>query len=247
MVTFFISRILGIVREMAVNNYGMGDETDAYYAAFQIPDIIYTVLVGGALSTAFIPVYGKYIAKKEYDDAYDVASTIWNLTAIFATAMAIIGAIFAPFLVGLMVEYEGEKLELTIKLTRIMFIQAFTMCMTGIAQGILQTHKKFSVPAIGSIIYNITIIVFGVKFYQYFGMAAYSIGVVLGAVLNLAIQLPYVAAFKYKHRFVLKLKHPGTKRFFMLAIPAILGLAMSEVNLLVNTYFASSLGKRKTA
>ena len=245
-ITSFLSRILGYIRDIVITStFGLGYKTDAYYAAFTIPDMIYYCLVGGALSSAFIPVFSSYIAKKEDEDGYIMASTILNLVALVAAALCVIGVIFAPELVNLLVQFEGVSYTLTVLLTRIMFAQSFFMCLTGISQGILQSYKHFSSPALGAVLYNITIILVGLLLARLFhlGIMGFSIGVVCGAIVNLAVQLPAMKRFKFRYKPVLELKHDGVKQFFKLLLPVLLGLSMNELNLLANQYFGSGLGE----
>lgn len=245
-ITSFLSRILGYIRDIVITStFGLGYMTDAYYAAFTIPDMIYYCLVGGALSSAFIPVFSSYIAKKENEDGYIMASTILNLVAVLAAALCIIGVVFAPELVNLLVQFEGESYTLTVLLTRIMFAQSFFMCLTGISQGILQSYKHFSSPALGAVLYNITIIIVGMLLARLFhlGIMGFSIGVVFGAIVNLAVQLPAMKRYKFRYKPIINLHHDGVKQFFKLLLPVLLGLSMNELNLLANQYFGSGLGE----
>jgi len=244
-ITAFLSRIIGYVRNIVITStFGLGIDTDAYYAAFTIPDMIYYCLVGGALSSAFIPVFSGYIAKKENEEGYKMASTILNMVAILAAALCVLGVIFAPELVDVLVQFEGEAYTLTVLLTRIMFAQSFFMCITGIAHGILQSYKHFTTPAVGAVLYNITIICVGLILAKVFnlGIMGFSIGVVCGAIMNLAIQIPKLKYYKFKYMFILDLHHEGVKQFFKLLVPVLLGLSMNELNLLANQYFGSGIG-----
>lgn len=244
MITYFLSRILGYARDIVItSNIGLGVQTDSYYAAFTIPDLIYTLLVGGALSAAFIPVYSQYVNTDEQEEANKVASTIINIIAILASIMVIVGLVFTPQLIGLITEFKGYGFRLTVILTRIMFVQCLFMCVTGISQGILQAHKKFSISAIGGLLYNIAIIAFGVILNKKLGIMAFSIGVVVGSVINFMIHIPYLKGFGFKYIFKIDYKHKGVKKFFLLLLPVLFGLAISEINLIVNQYFASGLGE----
>ena len=244
--TSFLSRIIGYIRDIVItSSFGLNYMTDAYYAAFTIPDMIYYCLVGGALSSAFIPVFSSYISRKENEDGYVMSSTILNLVSILAAFLCLMGEIFAPQLVNLLVQFEGESYTLTVLLTRIMFCQSFFMCLTGISQGILQSYKHFSSPAMGAVLYNITIIVVGLILSRVFdlGIMGFSIGVVFGAIVNFAVQIPAMKRFGFQYKLVIDLKHPGVKKFFALLLPVLLGLSMNELNLLANQYFGSGLGE----
>lgn len=240
MITMMLSRVLGFVRDIAVTgSFSVGAQTDAYLAAFTIPDLIYFALVGGALSSAFIPVFSGYLATKKEEDAYIVASTILNLVSIAALVLIAIGILFTPQLVRMLVKFTDETFELTVLLTRIMFAQSFFMCLAGISQGILQSYKEFAAPAFGAVVYNIAIIVIGLLLQQKLGIMAFTIGVVIGAALNLAMQIQAMVRYQFRYRLILDLHHPGVKKFFLLFLPVVLGLSMNELNLLVSQNLAS--------
>ena len=243
MLTMLLSRVLGFVRDIVITgSFGFGYETDAYYAAFTIPDLIYFALVGGALSSAFIPVFSSYLATKKEEDGYEVASTILNLVSIAAMILIVIGLIFTPQLVRMLVQFKEESFALTVLLTRVMFAQSFFMCLAGISQGILQSYKEFAVPAFGAVAYNIAIIVVGLILSQKLGVMGFSIGVVVGSMFNLGMQIWALAKYGFSYRIVLNLHHPGVKKFFALLLPVVLGLSVNELNLLVIQYLGSGLG-----
>lgn len=238
------SRVLGYVREIVLTTvFGQGPMTDAYKAAFLIPDVLYLILIGGAFSTAFIPVLSGYFTKGQERDAWEVASTILNFVLISVTVG--IGLLYfaAPWFVVHYISpgYAPETQALTIYLTRIMLIQSFFMCLSGIAQGICHVHQQFTAPAVGPLLYNIAIIVIGLKLMARFGITAFAIGVVVGSFLNFAVHIPYLAKLGFRYYPVLHLRHPGVKEFFRLALPVILGLSVIYLNTFVTQYLGSWL------
>lgn len=238
-----LSRVLGFGREISVSStFGISWQADAYNAAFSIPDLIYFALVGGALSSAFIPVFSSYLATDQEEDGYVMASTILNIVGIAALVLIALGLVFTPQLVRILVDFSDERtVALTIFLTRLMFAQCFFMCIAGISQGILQCYKEFTVPALGAVIYNVAIIAIGLLFHERLGITGFTVGVVVGAALNLLIQIPAMRRNGFSYRFVLDLRHPGVRRFFLLLLPVVLGLSMNEINLLVVQKLASGL------
>lgn len=244
MLAMLLSRVLGFVREQAMTTqFGRTYITDAYIAAFSIPDLLYNLLVGGALSSAFIPVFSSYLAKEKEDEAWDVASTVINIAVIALVVGIILGEIFTPYLIPIVAsKFQGEKLALTIKLSRIMFPAVLFTGLNGIMMGILNSYKDFTSPAIGAVIYNVGIISLGIALGPYLGIAGFSIGVIVGVIGNFLIQFPTLIRMrKMKYRPVLNLKHPGVKKIFVLMVPAIIGLSVSQVNLLINQNLASGL------
>lgn len=239
-----ISRLLGFVRDISVSStFGISWQADAYAAAFTIPDLIYFALVGGGLSSAFIPVFSSYLATEREKDSSIMASTILNLVGIAALVLVALGLLFTPQLVGLLLDFQEEKtIALTVLLTRIMFAQCFFMCLAGISQGILQCYKEFTVPALGAVVYNITIILVGLLLHKQLGIMGFTIGVVIGAALNLLMQIRAMRQYGFTYRLTLQLNHPGVKKFFLLLLPVVLGLSMNEINLVVIQNLASGLG-----
>ena len=241
-----LSSILGYVRDIIMTSvFGMSSQYDAYNAAFTIPDTIYTLLVGGGLSAAFIPVFSGYIAEHKDEDGYKMASTILNLVAITAAVLSIIGLIFTPQILPVFTDFSGwsdEAVQLTVTLTRIMFFQGFFMCLTGICMGILQSYKDFAPPSIGAVLYNMTIIGVGVLLLTLgTGIAGFSIGVVAGSIVNFLVQIFPIRKHGFEYKKVVDLDHEGVKQFFKLFWPVLIGIGVTQINLVVNKRFASGL------
>jgi putative peptidoglycan lipid II flippase len=243
MIAMMLSRILGYARDVIIySKFGQNYYTDAYNAAFSVPDLIYYLLVGGALSSAFIPVISGYIAKNEKDEAWHVVSTVFNLIMILLSFGIAIGMIFTEELIYILVPgFNQESIDLTVKLTRIMFAQSFLMTLNGIIQGVLHSSKHFLSPAIGSVLYNVGIIAIGLLLSKPFGIAGFSIGVVGGALLNFLILLPALKKTGIKYYPGINLKHPGVIKLFRLIIPVFIGLSVTHLNLFVTQNLASQL------
>lgn len=243
MLAMIISRILGYVRDMVIYaRFGQNAITDAYNAAFSIPDFLYMLLVGGALSSAFIPVFSGYLATGKEEDAWRIASTVFNLIVLLMAAGIAFGYIFTSQLVYALVPgFAPETMALTVKLTRIMFVQAFFMALSGLSMGILNSYHHFTSPAIGSILYNLGIIAAGMALAPYLGITGFSIGVVAGAVANFAVQVPSLVRRGLHYRFTLDLRHPGVRRIGTLILPVLVGLSVTQLNLFVNQNLASAL------
>ena len=246
-----LSSILGFVRDIIISSvFDMSSATDAYNTAFTIPDTIYTILVGGGLSAAFIPVFSSYLAEKREEDGYRMASSILNIVAIVAAVFCIIGEIFTPQLLPSFVDFSDvnrwtpEVVQLTVTLTRIMFFQCFFMCLTGICMGILQSYKDFTPPSVGSVLYNMTLIGVGVLLLTLgTGIAGFSIGVVLGSIVNLFVQILPIYKHGFKYKKIVDFDHEGVKKFFKLFGPVVIGIAVTQLNLVVNRRFASGLSE----
>ena len=252
MLTTIASRILGYLRDVLIfAKFGQNELTDAYNAAFSIPDFLYMILVGGALSSAFIPVFSGYLARNQEDEGWKVLSIIFNWIMLFLCVGVVFGITFAPQLVNWLVPgFDEATKQMTVNLTRIMFFQVIFMCLSGISTGILQSYKNFTAPAIGSVLYNLGIILGGVllaapieRFFPGYGIAGFSVGVVLGAMLNFAVQFAAILKLGVRYSFSMDLHHPGVRELLVLIVPVFIGLAASQFNLFVNQNLASELSE----
>ncbi len=250
MFTTVISKVLGYLRDVFIyNQFGQNRITDVYNAAFTIPDLLYTILVGGALCSAFVPIFTSYIATNKKEEGWQVASIVFNWVMVLLVVGIGLGCIFTPQLVRLIVPgFEADAMDMVVNLTRLMFLQALFMSLSGISMGILNSFKQFTLPALGGVIYNLGIILGGLflagpieKIWPGYGIAGYSVGVVLGAALNFAIQVPGLRKLGMKYTRSFNLKNPGVQRLLLLMVPVLIGLSVSQINLLVNQSLASHL------
>ena len=243
MVTTLIARILGYVRDMVIYSwFGQTYVTDAYNAAFSIPDFIYMLLVGGALSSALIPVLGQYLARGEDEEAWKVTSLVLNWAVLLVILLIILGMVKTRALITLLVpKLPPETIELATGLTRVMLIQTFFMALSGISLGVLNARKHFTLPALGGIIYNLGIILVGVMLARQWGITAFSVGVVVGSALNFAVQLPALARAGIRYYPILNPNHPGLKQMLILMVPVVIGLSVTQINLFINQNLASGL------
>jgi len=240
------SRFLGIFRDrILASEFGAGQTLDVYYAAFRIPDLIFNLIVLGALSAGFIPVFTRLL-KKHFDnnneEAWQVASIVLNLLGIALVVLNILGIIFAPFLMKLIAPgFSPEQQKLASDITRIMFLSPLFLGISSILGGILQSFKRFFIYSLAPIMYNLGI-VFGALFlvpkYGVFGLAY---GVVIGAFFHMLIQIPTVFRLGFNYRLIFDYKNKHVRKIILMMIPRSLSLAVNQVNLLVITIIASTL------
>jgi putative peptidoglycan lipid II flippase len=242
-VAMILSRLLGYVRDVLLYaHFGQNRITDIYNAAFSIPDFIYMILIGGALSSAFIPVFGGYLARGEEDEGWRVASSLLNLVVMLMVTAISLGMIFTPQLVRLLVPgFSPGEVDMTVYLTRIMFIQTFFMGLSGVTVGVLNSYKHFTSPALGSVLYNLSVVVIGGLLGPRLGIVAFAVGVVVGAVMNFAVQLPPLLRLGLRFKPLLDLRHPGMRQIGALVFPVLIGLSVSQFNLFVSQNLASNL------
>jgi putative peptidoglycan lipid II flippase len=239
------SRILGLLRDrILAGQFGAGDTLDAYYAAFRIPDLMYNLMIVGALSAAFIPVFTELVSEKKEKEAWRLSSGVLSLQIFITALVSLVLAFFAPEIMQVVTPgYSGEKMELTVMLTRIMFLSPFFLGISGIVGGVLVSFKKFLFYSLAPIFYNIGIIIGALFFVKSMGPIGLAWGVVLGAILHMLVQLPAVrhSGFHFNFEFISAFKNPDVRKVLRLMIPRTLTIAVSQINLTVITIFASTL------
>lgn len=246
MLTLFISRILGFVREMIVAKvYGSSIVTDAFFSAFTIPDVMFNILVAGGLSSGFMPVFTSYIANDDEEGAWKSASTFLTVGLIFIVLFNIFGIMFARYLVPVItpgIARTQEGYDLTVKLTRIMFSAVTFTVLAGLVRGILNSYKIFTSPSIGPMLYNVGMILGALILGKTYGIYGMAIGVIIGAVFNFLVQYPDFRRVGKRFRLSLDIHNPGFRRMLILMGPSIIALSISQLNLVVNQSIASLLG-----
>ncbi len=240
------SRLLGLLRDrFLASSFGAGDTMDIYYAAFRIPDLVYNLLILGALSAAFIPVFTGLIAKQDNkEEAWKMANGVMNLAIFFLIIVSLVLAIFTPFLMKLITPgFSPEKMEKVILFTRIMFLSPIFLGISGIFGGILTSFKQFLIYSIAPIFYNLGIIVGILVFVKFMGPIGLAWGVVLGALFHMLVQWPAVKniGFSFFPNLKESFRNKDVRKVIKLMIPRTMGIAVNQINLLVITIFASLL------
>lgn len=243
MAATLISRLLGFLRERAVADvFGRSAATDAYSAAFAIPDLMYFLLVGGALTAAFIPVFSGYLARGEEREGWAVASTFVNLTLLLLAGLTVAGMLLSPWLAPLVAyRFTGEQRELLVRLMRLTFPTVFFTAAAGLQTGILNSYRAFTAPAIGPLLYNAGIILGAYALGPRLGVEGMAWGAVAGAAANCAVQLPATLARNRGWRPSIDWHNPGVRRIAGLMGPSVLGLSAAQVNIIIGNNLASGL------
>lgn len=246
MVAQLASRILGFFRESIMAGFfGKTSATDAYNTAFILPDLLYWLLVGGVLSSAFIPVFSEYINKENEDEGWRVVSSVVNIIFIGLSLLVILGIIFTPQFIHLQVPgFSKENQNLAVHLTRIILIQPLILALSGLTMGILNSYKIFWPSALGTVLYNACIILFGIILARPNNpqtISGFAIGVVIGALANFLVQIPALRRVGLRYYPIIDWKHPGVKRIAMLAVPIILSYALNQIQVVVNSNLGSQL------
>jgi len=239
-----LSRVLGVVRDrILAGQFGAGDALDIYYAAFRIPDLVYSLLVMGALSAGFIPIFTKYfVAKMDEKRAWHIANSVLNILAITVIVVAAIIFMFAPDLVPYLVPgFDSDKTAQVASLTRIMMLSPILLGISSVFGGILQSLKRFFIYSLAPILYNIGIIVGAIWLSPIWGVQGLAYGVILGAAMHLLIQIIGSYSLGWKYEPIFDYKDTNVREIGRLMIPRTMSLGIAHINLVVMTVIASTL------
>jgi putative peptidoglycan lipid II flippase len=241
------SRIFGYIRDMVVASFfGASWLTDAFWVAFRIPNLLRRLLGEGSLTVSFVPVFTEYLQKKSRQEALELVSIAFTLLSIILVVISILGVIFSPFIVTLMAPgfiKEPGQFALTVYLNRLMFPYIFFISLVALCMGILNSFRHFAAPALSPVILNISMILAALFLRNYFEepITALAVGVMIGGVLQLAMQWPFLVKYGIKFKFKFNFHHPGIKKIGLLMFPAIFGAAVYQIDVLVGTILASLL------
>lgn len=244
MIAVFLSALLGVLRNRLLisNFYETKELLDVYWAAFRLPDMIFQLLVVGALSAAFIPVFSDMIAKDK-EEANRVASSIINFVVFVLLILAAGIFIFARPLSELITSgFTSEQIDLMANLTRVMIVAQIFFGYSSFLTGIIQSHKRFLLPALSPLLYNLGIIAGIVFLSDSIGIYAPAVGVVVGAFLHLLVQLPLTRTLGFHHLFTSwDFRHPKVVEMLRLMFPRTLALSVTQIEQTAMVFFATSL------
>lgn len=242
-----MSRIMGMVRDMVVSRlFGAGLATDAFFAAFQIPNMLRRFFAEGALTAAFVPTFSEWYTKKGEEETRALANVCFTALTLVMAAITIAGIVFSPQIVHLM--FPGfaanpEKLSATILLNRLMFPYIFFVSLVALCMGILNTVRHFFTPAISTVFLNLSMILAALFLHNRFQVPIVSlaVGVLIGGLLQLALQLPVLYRKGFPIRPNFNFGHPALKRIALLMGPSIFGVGVYYLNITVGSILASLL------
>ncbi|MBI3955381.1 murein biosynthesis integral membrane protein MurJ [Candidatus Gottesmanbacteria bacterium] len=244
MVTVALSRVLGLFRDRLLAARFSPQDLGIYYAAFRLPNMIFELLVMGALSTAFIPVFTSYLDSKGKEEAFQMASSLINIGLLVFGLLCLPIVLFTKQISMLLAPgFSREQLELMSTFTRIIAVaQVFPLIVGNFFTGILQSFRNFFIPSLAPVIYNLGIIIGIVFLTPSVGLYAPVIGVVIGAFLFMLIQVPLTYSLGFRHKWNFTLSHPGTRDVVRLMLPRTLGLAVSQIDTTIDLVLSSLLG-----
>ncbi len=244
------SRVLGLVREQVVAAlFGAGLHTDAFQTAFRAPNLLRDLFAEGALSTAFVTVFSRKITQEGDLAAWRLAAKVATATTVIMSGITLLGVLFAPFVIGVMAPgFHPEKMKLTVLLTRIMFPFILLVSLAALAMGILNAKRVYGMPAMASSFFNLGSILGGVGFGwlidPHFGeksLIGLALGTLLGGFLQLIVQFPPLKRVGFSVKADFFWNDEGVRQILQLMGPAIIAASAVQVNVMVNTMFASFL------
>jgi putative peptidoglycan lipid II flippase len=246
------SRVLGLIREQIFAwLFGGGKEMDAFTVAFRTPNLLRDLFAEGALSTAFVTTFSKKIATEGVESAWSLANKVATLAAIFMSAVVVVGILVAPYLVNILAPGFSStpgKMELTYHLAQLMYPFILLVSLGALVMGMLNARNVFGVPAMASSFFNVGSIVGGVALGwwldPHFGTRALyglALGTVIGGALQLGVQLPSLRRLGYRFRPDFHWKDEGVRTILRIMGPAIVAASSVQVNVMINTWFASWL------
>lgn len=237
-----ISAILGVVRTRLLIQYFYADPAvvDVFWAAFRLPDMIFQVIIVGALSSAFIPVFSRYLGDKVESNL--IASSMINIVMAIMIGLSILVAIFAyPLSVLIAGGFNQDQLLLMANLTRIMALAQVFFGFSSFLTGVIQSHQRFLVPALSPLLYNLGIILGIICLSRIWGIYGAAYGVILGASLHLVAQLPLANRLGFRYRLAWEPKHEAVKEMSRLMLPRVLTLALVQIEATAIVTFSSWL------
>ena len=242
LVTMTLSNILGLLRDHYLARNVSTFDLDIYYAAFRIPDLVFNILIFGAVSAAFIPVFTSYLSKDEKKKAFELANSLISIGAAILILLAAVLYFLMPKLTHLIVpDFDAFRMQKTVEISRILLLTPIFFSISYFIGGMLNSFKRFVAYSFAPIIYNLSIIIAAIFFANRFGITAVAWFVVVGAFLHMLIQVPTAVKLGWNYRPQFDFKNSAVRRVFKLMIPRAVGMGANNLMLVVYTAVASAL------
>ena len=243
--SFGLAAVAGLFRNAVIAaTFGIGSELDAYYAAFKLPDLLFTVVAGGALATAFIPIFADYVADGDRGGAWRLTSAVLNWVIMLVTLLAGLAALIAPVLVHTVIApgFSPAAQAETVEVMRIVLLSTIVFGMSAVFGSALNGLKHFLLPALAPVVYPLGVAAGALFLAPTMGVRGLAIGAVVGAVLHLLIKVPALIKYGFHWSPLLRMGDGSVTRVAVLMGPRVLDLAMFHLTLLATTNLASRLG-----
>lgn len=245
MFAFVLSNVVGLLRQVLISRaFGTNRAIDAFYAASTYPDLIFNLVAGGALASAFIPTFTEFLTKNDRPSAWKLAASITNLVLITLSAVSLISVFLAPQIIRYILapDFPPDEQALASSLLRVLLIAPAIFGVSGLLMGILNAHQRFLLPALAPSMYWVGMILGLIFLVPSMGIFGLAWGAVLGAAMHLAIQIPDL--LRMPGRFYtpsLGFDNPAVREVGRLMAPRLLGVAIVQLNFVINTVIATGL------
>lgn len=240
MMTVFASKFLGLIRDRLIVHQFDTAHAAIFFGAFALPDLIFQLLIFGALSVAFIPIFAEQLNEKGESGAFEFANNVLNMSFLLFGAVAMVAFIFVSNLNSLLVPgFSGEEKLLTDQLTRIILLGQLILVIGSFFVGIAQSFQRFIIPSLAPLFYNLGVVIGTVVFSPFYGIAGPAMGVVLGAVMHVLVQYPLINSLGFRYRFSINFFNSGVKEMIRLMSARNIGLAVEQINDRVGLALAS--------
>lgn len=242
-----VSRVFGLVRDMVIAAFfGASWMTDAFWIAFRIPNMLRRLLGEGSLTISFVPVFTEYLEKKSKEEALELAQNVFTILSVILAVISVVGILISPIIVGILAPgfvSDPHKFGLTVFLNRLMFPYIFFIALVALCMGILNSFRHFTAPALSPVMLNIAMIGAALTLRPFFAepITSLAVGVLIGGVLQLAMQWPFLLKFGFKLKFRFNLQHSGIRQIGRLILPAILGAGVTTINVAIVGMILASL------
>jgi putative peptidoglycan lipid II flippase len=248
--SFALAAAAGLMRNMVIaRQFGIGADLDAYYAAFRLPDLLFAVVAGGALATAFIPVFTGILATsgssgQGLEAAWRLASAITNLAVLVLAGTAAVTALLAPWLVRHVIApgFNAAQQAETVAVMRLVLISSLIFAVSAVQSSALHGFKHFLLPSLAPVVYPLGVLAGAVWLAPEWGVRGLAVGAILGAILHLAVKVPGLVRYGFHWWPVVGLDNPALRRVLVLLAPRVLDLGVFHLTLITTTNLASQLG-----
>jgi putative peptidoglycan lipid II flippase len=250
MIAFIVVSLIGVVHQMVITRvFGVSAALDSFYAANRITELLFNLMAGGALGSAFIPMFTGFLTREDKKGAWRLASGVLNTVTLILVAVSVLVWIFAPQLVehGLFILVADANLgqvDETVRLLRIMLPSVVIFGISGLVMGMLNAHQSFLVPALAPGFYSLGIIFGALWLPSSWGIDRLAVGVVLGALAHLLVQLPSLIRLPGRfYQLTIGFRDKAVQKVLALMVPRVIGAGVVQLNFLANTVIALSLGE----
>ncbi len=238
---FAADKVLALGRDAAIARaFGASAELDAYYAAFELPDGLFTVVAGSAMATTLIPILAARLTRRDWEGAWRLISVVLNLVLLTVAAVSVLAAIFAPQVIRIVAPgFDPYRHELAVRLMRLVLLQTLISSASGIAMATLQAHQHFLLPAVAPLCYTMGRLLGALFLAPRWGIFGLAWGGILGTVCHLLVQVP--GLLRYRARWWPVLSHEDLRALLALMGPRALGLGVTYLNFVLPTFLGSQL------